>query len=213
MERRMLEIEKVAPTGKLAGMIAKEINKRKEGMKNARHIRGEDVEPKSKQIYDVLKNETERVTRIVRQMLGLYRNVVQFDSFDLNGVVEDTLALFARPLAKVGIVVDGRLGELPSFKGSGDQFRQMLSNLVVNSRDSMSSGGKLVIRTREIRSNDGLRRWISLTVADTGCGISPEIQKSMFEPFITTKGGKGTGLRRWIVTVICEKHTGRILAR
>jgi signal transduction histidine kinase len=213
MERRMLEIEKFAATGKLAGTIAHEINNPMEAIKNAIHILGEQVDPNSRQIYDVLKNETERVTRIVRQMLGLYRNVVQFDTFDLNGVVEDTLALFARPLAKVGIVVDKRLGELPAFKGSGDQFRQLLSNLVVNSRDSMSSGGKLVIRTRAIRSTDGLRRWISLTVADTGCGISPEIQKSMFEPFVTTKGGKGTGLGLWIVKGIVENHTGRIRVR
>ena len=213
MERRMLEIEKFAATGKLAGTIAHEINNPMEAIKNAIHILGEEIEPESKQIYDVLKNETERVTRIVRQMLGLYRNVVQFESFDLNGVVEDTLALFARPLAKASIVVDKRLGELPAFKGSGDQFRQLLSNLVVNSRDSMASGGRLVIRTRAIRSTDGLRHWISLTVADTGCGISPEIQKSMFEPFVTTKGGKGTGLGLWIVKGIVENHTGRIRVR
>src|SRR6266704_3681457 len=213
MERRMLEIEKFAATGKLAGTIAHEINNPMEAIKNAIHILGEKVEPESKQIYDVLKNETERVTRIVRQMLGLYRNVVQFDSFDINGVVEDTLALFARPLAKAGVVVDKKLGELPPFKGSGDQFRQLLSNLVVNSRDSMSSGGKLVMRTRGIRSTDGLRRWISLTVADTGCGISPEIRTSMFEPFVTTKGGKGTGLGLWIVKGIVENHTGRIRLR
>jgi two-component system cell cycle sensor histidine kinase/response regulator CckA len=89
----------------------------------------------------------------------------------------------------------------------------LLSNLVVNSRDSMASGGKLVIRTRGIRSVDGLRRWISLSVADTGCGISREIQKSMFEPFVTTKGGKGTGLGLWIVKGIVENHTGRIRVR
>ncbi len=213
MERRMLEIEKFAATGKLAGTIAHEINNPMEAIKNAIHILGSEIQPESRQIYDVLKNETERVTRIVRQMLGLYRNVVQFESFDLNGVVEDTLALFARPLSKAGVAVDKRLGEIPSFKGSGDQFRQLLSNLVVNSRDSMASGGKLAIRTREIHSTDGFRRWISLSVADTGCGISPEIQKSMFEPFVTTKGGKGTGLGLWIVKGIVENHNGRIRVR
>ena len=213
MERRMLEMEKFAATGKLAGTIAHEINNPMEAIKNAIHILGSEIQPESRQIYDVLKNETERVTRIVRQMLGLYRNVVQFESFDLNGVVEDTLALFARPLSKAGVAVDKRLGEIPSFKGSGDQFRQLLSNLVVNSRDSMASGGKLVIRTREIHSTDGFRRWISLSVADTGCGISPAIQKSMFEPFVTTKGGKGTGLGLWIVKGIVENHNGRIRVR
>ena len=67
--------------------------------------------------------------------------------------------------------------------------------------------------SRAIRSSDSLRRWISLSVADTGCGISSEIQKSMFEPFVTTKGGKGTGLGLWIVKGIVENHTGRIRVR
>jgi signal transduction histidine kinase len=213
MERRMLEMEKFAATGRLAGTIAHEINNPLEAIKNAIHLLGDSIPAESHPIYEVLKSETERVTRIVRQMLGLYRNTVNLASFDLNGVVEDTLALFTGSLAKTGVTVEKRLGNVLSMKGSADQFRQLLSNLVVNARDSMSPGGKLTIRTRESRSSDGLRHWVTITVADTGCGIDRSLQKSMFDPFVTTKGEKGTGLGLWIVKGIVENHNGRIGVR
>ena len=202
LERRMLEMEKFA--AKLCPGV-------KDG--HAIHLLGGTVDPKSRPIYDVLKTETERVTRIVRQMLGLYRNTVQLGTFDLNAVAEDTLALFGRPLAKIGVTVDKRLGQIPPIKGSADQFRQLLSNLVVNARDSMSDGGKLIIRTKEIRSSTGLHSWLSLIVGDTGTGIPADLQKSMFEPFVTTKGEKGTGLGLWIVKGVVENHNGRIKVR
>jgi signal transduction histidine kinase len=213
LERRMLEMEKFAATGRLAGTIAHEINNPMEAIKNAIYLLKGRLDTPSQPIFEVLKNETERVTRIVRQMLGLYRNTGQLGSFDLNSVVEDTLTLFGRPLAKVGVTVDKRLGTLPPMKGSSDQFRQLLSNLVVNSRDSMSDGGKLIIKTRHMRAGDGIHGWLQITVADTGTGIPKELRTSMFEPFVSTKGEKGTGLGLWIVKGIVENHAGRIQVR
>lgn len=213
MERRMLEMEKFAATGRLAGTIAHEINNPLEAINNAVYLLAGSVRREAQPAYDVLKSETERVTRIVRQMLGLYRNTSQLSNFDLNAVIEDTLALFSRPLAKVGVTVDKRLGKIPAMKGSADQFRQLLSNLVVNARDSMPHGGKLILRTREIRASRGTNSWIAISIADTGIGIAPEVQGSMFEPFVTTKGEKGTGLGLWIVKGVVENHNGRIRVR
>src|SRR5437868_6521873 len=213
MERRMLEMEKFAATGKLAGTIAHEINNPMEAIKNAIYLLKTRLDPESQPIYEVLRGETERVTRIVRQMLGLYRNAGQLGNFDLNAVVEDTLTLFGRPLTKAGVTVDKRLGALPPMKGSADQFRQLLSNLVVNAKDSMAEGGMLVVKTRHLRAPEGIHGWISITVADTGTGIPSDLKLSMFEPFVSTKGEKGTGLGLWIVKGIVENHTGRIQVR
>jgi signal transduction histidine kinase len=213
MERRMLEMEKFAATGKLAGTIAHEINNPMEAIKNAIYLLRNRLDPASQPIYEALKNETDRVTRIVRQMLGLYRNAGQLGTFDLNSIVEDTFTLFARPLSKSGVEVEKRLGELSAMKGSADQFRQLLSNLVVNAQDSMAGGGKLTIRTRYRKSWRGPSGSISIVVADTGSGIPKEIRGTMFEPFITTKGEKGTGLGLWIVKGIVEGHSGKILVR
>ncbi len=213
MERRMLEMEKFAATGKLAGTIAHEINNPMEAIKNAIYLLKTRLDPESQPIYEALRSETERVTRIVRQMLGLYRNAGQLGSFDLNGIVEDTLALFSRPLSKSGVAVDKRLGQIPAMKGSADQFRQLLSNLVVNAQDSMAGGGQLTIKTRYIKSSRASYGHLSILVADTGIGIPPEIRDTMFDPFVSTKGEKGTGLGLWIVKGIVEGHSGRIQVR
>jgi signal transduction histidine kinase len=213
LERRMLEMEKFAATGRLAGTIAHEINNPLEAMKNAIHLLAGKLDPQLTPIFEVLRTENDRVTRIVRQMLGLYRYTAPLGNFDLNSVVEDTLALFARPLEKSGVQIQKNLGKLPPIKGSADQFRQLLSNLVVNGKDSMKSGGKMIIETSEIRAMDGLHSSLKLIVADTGGGIPRELQKSMFEPFISTKGEKGTGLGLWIVKGIVENHGGRIRVR
>jgi signal transduction histidine kinase len=181
-----------------------------EAIKNAIYLLRNRLDEQSQPIYEALKNETDRVTRIVRQMLGLYRNAGQVRTFDLNGIVEDTLALFSRPLAKFGISIDKRLGEIPAVKGSADQMRQLLSNLVVNSQDSMPNGGRLIIRTRYTKSARGAYGETSIVVADTGSGIPKEIRNTMFEPFVSTKGEKGTGLGLWIVKGIVESHSGRI---
>jgi len=213
MERRMLEMEKFAATGRLAGTIAHEINNPMEAIKNAIFLLRNKVEPDAQPVYDALKSETDRVTRIVRQMLGLYRNAGHLATFDLNLIAEDTLTLFSRPLAKDGIEIEKRFKQLPAIKGSADQFRQLLSNLVVNAQDSMAGGGKLSIRTAHIKSTRGTYEEISLLVADTGSGIPKEIRTTMFEPFVTTKGEKGTGLGLWIVKGIVENHGGRIHVR
>jgi len=210
---RMREMEKFAATGRLAGTIAHEINNPLESIKNAIHLLGDKLDASSKPIYDLLKIETERVTRIIRQTLDLYRNVVHLSNFDLDAVVEDTLTLFARPLSHGDIKVEKQLGHVTQFKGSADQFRQLLSNLVVNARDSMPSGGRLILRTREMRSKDGLHDSVILTVADTGAGIPQNLQRSMFDPFVSTKGSNGTGLGLWIVKGIVENHSGRIKVR
>ena len=130
---------------------------------------------------------------------------------DVNGVLEDTLALFSRQLDRAGITVDLDLGELPKSIGSSDQLRQVLSNMVVNAKDSMTQGGVLKVRTRLF--HDGVKEFIRIVVADNGCGIPENLRKSMFEPFVSSKGERGTGLGLWIVKGIIENHGGRLRVR
>jgi signal transduction histidine kinase len=212
MERRMLEMEKFAAAGRLAGTIAHEVNNPMEAIKNCIFLLTDQIKPDATPVYDILKSETERVARIVRQMLGLYRNTDQVGNFDVNAVVEDTLMLFSRQLERSGVRVDKDLGTLPPALGSADQIRQVLSNLVVNAKDSMSQGGLLRLRTRLSRRH-ALRPNITITVADTGCGIAKHLVRTMFEPFVTTKGERGTGLGLWIVKGIIENHGGRLRVR
>jgi signal transduction histidine kinase len=212
MERRMLEMEKFAAAGRLAGTIAHEVNNPLEAIKNCIYLLANSVQEDAQPVYSILKTETERVARIVRQMLGLYRNTEQVGTFDVNSVAEDTLLLFARQLERAGVRVEKDFEErIPASVGSADQLRQVFSNLVVNARDSMSQGGTLHLRTKLL--SNGVHEIVRILIADTGCGIPRQMISTMFEPFVTTKGERGTGLGLWIVKGIIENHGGKLRVR
>jgi signal transduction histidine kinase len=214
VERRMLEIEKFAAAGRLAATIAHEVNNPMEAIKNAIYLLADAVKHDAQPVYEILKSETERVARIVRQMLGLYRNNEQVKPINVNTLVEDTILLLNRQLQRSNVDVGTELGNLPDAVVAADQLRQVLSNLVINAKDSMAEGGKLRVRTRHVRhSKEFPLGNIRILVADTGSGIPKELISSIFEPFVTTKGEKGTGLGLWIVRGIIGNHGGKISVR
>ncbi len=210
VERRMLEIEKFAATGRLAATIAHEVNNPMEAIKNAIYLLAGAVPENAIPVYNILKSETERVARIVRQMLGLYRNTEQVKPVNVNTIIEDTLLLLNRQLQRANVEVISDLQVLPDAVIAADQIRQVLSNLVINAKDAMPHGGKLHIRTRHIPGHDDLHGWVRILIADTGTGIPQEMLRSIFEPFVTTKGEKGTGLGLWIVKGIIQNHSGKL---
>ncbi|HKF21805.1 MAG TPA: ATP-binding protein [Candidatus Angelobacter sp.] len=213
VERRMLEIEKFAAAGRLAATIAHEVNNPMEAIKNAVYLLAPAVPESAAPVYNILKAETERVARVVRQMLGLYRETEPSKPVNVNTIIEDTLLLLNRQMERAGVRVETELGTLPDAILAADQIRQVFSNLLLNARDAMPEGGTLRIRTRAVRALDNLRIWVRILIADTGTGIAPEIIGDIFEPFVTTKGEKGTGLGLWIVRGIVHNHEGRISVR
>ena len=213
VERRMLEIEKFAATGRLAATIAHEVNNPMEAIKNAIYLLASAIPDNAAPVYNILKSETERVARIVRQMLGLYRNTEQVKPVNVNAIIEDTLLLLNRQLQRANVEVQTQLDVLPDAVIAADQIRQVLSNLVINARDAMPNGGKLRIRSRHIPGYDDLHGWVRILIADTGSGIPPEMIRSIFEPFVTTKGERGTGLGLWIVKGIIQNHAGKLTVK
>jgi signal transduction histidine kinase len=213
VERRILEIEKFAATGRLAATIAHEVNNPMEAIKNSIYLLEEMIPESALPIYEILKSETERVARIVRQMLGLYRSNEPVKPVNVNTIIEDSLLLLNRQLQRANVDVQTELGELPDVVIAADQIRQVLSNLIINARDSMPKGGKLIIRTRHVQGRDELRSWVRILIADTGTGIPRDLQRAIIEPFVTTKGEKGTGLGLWIVKGIIQNHAGHLSVR
>jgi signal transduction histidine kinase len=213
VERRMLEIEKFAATGRLAATIAHEVNNPMEAIKNAIYLLAGAIPDNATPVYNILKSETERVARIVRQMLGLYRNTEQVKPGNLNVLIEDTLLLLNRQLQRANVEIKTELGPLPDAVIAADQMRQVFSNLVINARDAMLNGGRLIVRSRHLPSADDLHGWVRILIADNGSGIPPEMIHTIFEPFVTTKGEKGTGLGLWIVKGIIQNHAGKLSVR
>ncbi len=77
----------------------------------------------------------------------------------------------------------------------------------------MPEGGKLSVRTRHLPSPDGMHGTVRILIADTGSGVPREMLQAMFEPFVTTKGEKGTGLGLWIVKGIIQNHAGKLAVK
>jgi PAS domain S-box-containing protein len=145
-----------------------------------------------------------RVGRFIRQepLLGAREDMV-----DLSVMVEEVVAM-TRPLwqerAKGGVVhLDEDLAAGAIVRGIAGELREALLNLVQNALDAMAGGGTLRIRT----TKDA--REISVSVTDTGTGMSAEVRERAFEPFFTTKGVNGTGLGLAEVYGIARRHRGR----
>jgi signal transduction histidine kinase/ActR/RegA family two-component response regulator len=154
-----------------------------------------------------------RCVRIVRNFLALARRrPTERRATDLNVVVREAIELLGYPLRVDGVEVVADLAEdLPTLWADADQLHQVIVNLITNAHHAMRETPgprRLTLRTR---TADG-GRVVTLTVADTGPGIPPEMQSRIFEPFFTTKpAGQGTGLGLSLCHGIIEAHGGTIV--
>jgi signal transduction histidine kinase/CheY-like chemotaxis protein len=148
---------------------------------------------------------------VVGQLLAFSRKqVLQLRVVDVNKEVERLGRLLGRTLPENLRLVFDVAAEPIAVKADPGQLQQVLLNLVVNAKDAMPDGGTLRLATRAGRAADG-EPVVVIEVADTGCGMTPEIQAKVFEPFFTTKPiGRGTGLGLSTVYGIVQQHGGRI---
>lgn len=216
LEQALFDAEKLAATGRLAASIAHEINNPLEAIQNALYLlvkRIPEDDPNAKFLGIAMK-ETERMSRILRQMLGLYRPAADLAPTDLNALVDEAEALVAKRLRGRNVKVEKQLQpDLPKVMASADQIKQVILNLVLNAAEAMPKGGLVTVSTDSHRdAASGLIRTdaVRMQVADTGPGIAEEYLPHIFEPFFSTKGEKGTGLGLWVSLGIAQSHGGRL---
>src|SRR5882672_4951301 len=224
LERRRLEqvlfdSEKLAATGRLAASIAHEINNPLEAVQNALYLLQKEFgQDSSKHPYlDIAARETQRMSRILRQMLGFYRQQEAMGETDLNALVEEAGGLVAKRLRERGVQIANQLDPaLPRIRASADQLKQVLLNLLLNAADSMPKGGTITVATQsgagaetELFGRDA----VQIQVRDTGEGIPDDLLAQIFEPFFSTKPGKGTGLGLWVSQGIVQSHGGTMRVR
>jgi signal transduction histidine kinase len=224
LERRRLEqvlfdSEKLAATGRLAASIAHEINNPLEAVQNALYLLQKEFgEDASKRPYlDIAARETQRMSRILRQMLGFYRQQEAMTQTDMNALVEEAGGLVAKRLRERGVQVANQLDPgLPRIRASADQLKQVLLNLLLNAADSMPKGGTITVATMAGAGAETElfgREAVQIQVRDTGEGIPDERLAQIFEPFFSTKPGKGTGLGLWVSQGIVQNHGGTMRVR
>ena len=223
IEEQLRQSQKMESLGLLAGGIAHDFNNILTVISGYTEMLLEGLKD-DKTLFryaEVMKNTSERATSLVSQLLAFSRKqVLERQVINLNNVVTDTEKIL-RSVLRDDIILDVRLADdLHSALADHNQIFQVILNLVVNARDAMPQGGQLLIQTEnadivgmlaETQEHLMPGRYATLSVSDTGVGMSEEVKRRIFEPFFSTKGtGKGTGLGLSIIFGIVKQHGGDI---
>ncbi|MBI3989648.1 MAG: hypothetical protein HY347_08520 [candidate division NC10 bacterium] len=210
-QQHLVQSEKLAALGTLSAGLAHEINN-PIGIISSR-VEVMLLEAKERELLKevqedlkVIGKHAARVARIAHGLLSFAKQTAwEFKSLDLNQLVEEVLLLAEKQLSKEGITLEKRLMPgLAKVLGSPNHLEQVLLNLLINAREAMPQGGKLLVETRKARDGH-----VQLLVADTGVGIPEEARPRLFDPFFTTKE-RGTGLGLSISYGIIQGHGGAI---
>ncbi|HKG12294.1 MAG TPA: ATP-binding protein, partial [Pyrinomonadaceae bacterium] len=157
---------------------------------------------------DVARKETERVSHIIRQMLGFARRSGEVEWVDVNQVIEETLILVEKKMKQTRVEVVREFdARLPKVRARADQLRQVFLNLLLNAQQAMEKGGRITVKTSVYEQ--ALQPTVSVRISDTGRGMPEADIPRIFEPFFSTRT-KGTGLGLWVTQDIVRHHGGRI---
>jgi len=214
----VLHVEKMASMGKMAAVVAHEVNNPLSGILTyAKLIRkwiasGQAVHEKREeamQCLELIAAESRRCGDLIKNLLSLSRTApMNVQPTTLRAVIDRCLLLVRHQLELVGVELQLNLAEdLPVVHCDPAQIEQVLLALIMNAIDAMPRGGTLWIETRL----SSAKTEIEIKVRDDGAGIAPDVLPHIFEPFLTTKeSGRGVGLGLAISRGIVERHNGRI---
>lgn len=220
LERSLRQSEKLATIGQLASGLAHEIGTPLNiigGRAEMAKRRPADKEGTQKNL-DIIIQQTERITRIIQQLLGFARKKrPEQKVLKINTLLEGTLDFLEPQIQnqKVSVLRDLR-DNLPSVVGDPDQLQQVFLNLILNAIQSMPNGGNLRLFTssKSIHQEgfeNGQRQYVEVSVEDTGVGMEQKVVENIFNPFFTTKETeKGTGLGLTVSQGIVQDHEGWI---
>lgn len=215
---QMLIVEKMASIGKMAAVVAHEINNPLSGILTYAKLlrkwlgKGEATGKHGEEAFqclDLIASESRRCGDLVKNLLTFSRvTPMHPEETDLNRLVDRIIRLVQHNLEMTGIQLQRSFSEaLPTVHCDPAQIEQVLLALVMNAIDAMPRGGNLWLTTRATADSGE----VEVEVRDDGHGIPAEILPQIFEPFLTTKeSGKGVGLGLAISHSIVERHRGHI---
>lgn len=223
LEAALLEAHKIEALGRLAGGVAHDFNNQLSAILGLCELAISALPPDHPVVNDIyeIQAAAEKSASLTKQLLAFGRKqVLQPLVLDFNAVVVK-VQKFLRRLMHENIQVVVKLSrEGCRIKGDPIQMDQIVMNLVINARDSMTGGGKIIVETSrlELREVDQAAHpevspgtYVVLSVQDFGHGMDKETQSKVFEPFFSTKeAGSGTGLGLAMVHGIVKQSGGHI---
>lgn len=223
MEAQFLQAQKMEAIGQLAGGVAHDFNNLMtvvQGNTDLALMTIDEGEPVYRNLKEIGR-VTAKAAALTRQLLTFSRRQpVSKEILNVNKAVLEMSRMLQRLIGENIFLSTELSPDLWNTEADPGQVEQLLMNLVVNARDAMPNGGKLLIKTANARIDETYRqiygegrpgRFVQISVEDTGTGMDAETRAHIFEPFFTTKGiGKGTGLGLSVVYGIVKGHDGWI---
>lgn len=223
LEQQLRQAQKMEAVGRLAGGIAHDFNNLLMVVKGHTELLLNTLPPADHVTRKIeqIDRSADRAAALTRQLLAFSRKqVLNPQVINLNSIVEEIGKLVLRLIGEDIELVITKASDLGFIRADASQIEQIVMNLVVNARDAMPAGGRLLIETstQELDHSYGSDHsvmapgpYVLLSVTDTGTGMDTETQARIFEPFFTTKEkGKGTGLGLATVYGVVKQSGGFI---
>jgi signal transduction histidine kinase len=214
LKGQLVQAQKLTALGDLVGTTTHEFNNVLMTIINYAKmgLRHTDTATRDKALDKIL-NAANRAAKITNGILAFARNRSQsLEPTDLRRVIDDAMLLLEREMVKYRVHVETQISPTPPAMANGNQIQQVLLNLLINARQAMPQGGTIYIKLM----HDVDANIVELSVRDTGCGMSHEVMRRIFDPYFSTKSGPdasgkgGTGLGLSMCRDIIEAHHGRI---
>jgi hypothetical protein len=215
-EEALRRSEKLTTAGRLAASMAHEINNPLASVVNAVYLALQDptLTGKTRDLLNAADQELTRVAQFTTQTLRFHKQSTAPALVDLSEIMESVFAMYAPRLRTSSIKVNREYRTKEKLLCFDSELRQVLANLIGNALDAISQDGRLRVCVKRGRAWDNSAAdGIRVIIADTGHGIPADLQKRVFEPFVSTKEATGVGLGLWVTEGIVKKHHGRIVVR
>jgi signal transduction histidine kinase len=214
-EEALRRSEKLSAMGRMAGIVAHEINNPLGSITNLFYLLRDhpSLDEEARNYACMAEAELSRVAHITKQTLGFYRESADIIPVSLAALLDEVLEFQARQIQTNRIIVDRRYRSDGIVQGFPGELKQVFLNLVCNAIEAMPEGGCLRLHVGECSGVHLQPGGVRISISDSGAGIRPEDAKMLFEPFFSTKSTKGTGLGLWISQGIIQKYEGTISFR